>query len=167
MLLVFLVYAVQAFQETSIPEFSTPPERRWRSCAVYDEAKNRIITFGGQVKQQDAYSSDLNSYKIGNNIWEEITPQSYFVPPGMVFSELYLRSDRVLLVFYGSTFEDLSSDVYSCDLSTNVWTTVTLYGDYIPSRTLFAHTNFNYSNNEYIAIFGGITKNGVSNELFL
>ena len=141
--------------------------RRGGSSAIYDEIENRIITFGGYKIPDFIYVSDLYSYELENSTWTEITPESYFVPPGIALTKLFLRSDRILLSFYGNTYENLISEIYSYDLSTNVWTTVTLSGDYISARTEYAFTSFTYLNNEYIAIYGGLTKSGVSDELFL
>ena len=167
MRLVLFVFIAHALQKTSIPEYSIPPMRRGSSSAVYDELENRIITFGGKTMSLDQYYWDLYSYEFDENTWKEILPESYFVLPQLASSALFLRSDRILLVLYGNNHQDLSSEIYSYDLSINVWKTVALNGDYISARTQFTYTSFNYSNNEYIAIYGGITKNGVSDELFL
>ena len=81
---------------------------------------------------------------------------------------MYLRSDRTIIVLFGLKANGITSDIYSFDLVTYIWKIEYLIGDKILGRNDFGATSFiNAHNKGFIAIFGGITQNGPSNDLFL
>ena len=152
---------------STIPSTGIPPLQRYGVFAVYDELEDRIITYGG-YNDQSKYLSDIYSFYLNSSMWSEIQPESLTTPDGSYSSYMYLRSDRTLLTFFGLKHLGISSDIFSFDLVTYTWKVESLTGDKIIGRNDFAATNFISDQNvSYIAIFGGTTHNGASNELFL
>ena len=163
----FLYFIANSTTISSIPSTGIPPSQRFLVSAVYDELENRIITYGG-YDDQNGYVSDLYAFYLNSSTWSEIPFESSTIPEGPKSSYMYLRSDRTLLVFFGMKFSGISSDIYGFDLVTYRWKEEFLSGDKITGRNDFGATSFiNDQNATIIAIFGGITYNGPSNELFL
>ena len=167
-LLSLLHFKADCIDVSSIPSTGIPPMQRYAGSAVYDSLENRIITFGGCIDAQDAYLSDLYSFDLNSSIWSEILPDSLLIPDGIAQPYTYLRSNSTLLVFFGLKYSGLSSDVYSFDLISFSWKIEQLTGERILGRTGFGAAEYKNDQNEtFVAMFGGLTHSGATNELIL
>lgn len=158
---------VNALKITKIPESGSPPSRLTGSAAVYDSIMNRIITFGGIEYRNNIQVSSVLTFDLGLLIWGEIKTQSTFIPDSRELSNMHLRPDRKLLIFFGITASGISSDVYSFSLETGIWKTEDLTGDAISGRDSPGFTCFTYSGIEYVSFFGGLTINGLDDNLYM
>ena len=164
----FLYFIAYSIDISYIPSTGNPPSQRYGVSSVYDELENRIIIYGGYSSKSDTYLSDLYIFDLNSFTWLEILPDSSTIPEGLEASYMYLRSDRTLLIFFGLRYSGVSADVYSFNLITHYWKLESLTGDLIKGRKDFGATEYiNYQNESFIAIFGGMTYSGSSNELFL
>ncbi|OMJ94599.1 hypothetical protein SteCoe_2248 [Stentor coeruleus] len=166
MLLIFLAI-VQGFKISKIPESGTPPTRKYGSKAVYDPETNQIIIFGGYSVSQGIYVSNLDTFNLTGGFWDKIYPQSAFVPPGLKSSGIFLRNDRKIFVVFGEKSDGISSDTYSFNLDTRIWKQEYLSGYPIPGLKYFSYTSFTFSSNTYLALFGGASHIGRSNNIYL
>ena len=151
---------------SKIPSVDTPPQGSSVAAVVYYEAKNQLIIFGGYIIETNEYLSKLYSFSLSNASWSEIHPESNFSPPGITIANLAIYSNT-LYVFYGQKDTGCSADVFSFNLVSLAWKIEYLQGDIINGRYKNAFTTFKKNNTDYIAIFGGLTHLGKSNELFL
>ena len=163
----FFLYIAYALDVSIIPSTGTPPNSLIKAGACYDKLYNRIIVFGGYSIIAQSFASDLLWFDLSNNLWGEIITQSYISPPGLDGNQIYLRNDRSLFVFFGNMEDTISSEVFRFNLNTSSWSVETLSGDPLIGRSDYAFCEFEYLNKEYVAIFGGLTMNGVDNLLFL
>ncbi|OMJ94323.1 hypothetical protein SteCoe_2523 [Stentor coeruleus] len=161
-----LLSIVSSIKVTKIPESGNPPTRLSGSSAVYDPILNRIITFGGFEYSSLEKISAIFTFNLNFLEWDEIKPQSTFIPDGHSSSYLYLRPDRTLLIFFGLTSSGISSEVYSFNLNTRKWKSEELTGDSILGRDHPGFTSFTYLSINYIAFFGGQTSMGIEDSLY-
>lgn len=166
-MLILLLSLVVAIEYSKIPSTGSPPSRTTAASAVYDPMINRIITFGGFNYQLNSVSSALNSFSLETLTWGEISPHSKVVPPGLESTQLYLRSDRKLFVFYGSGTSGTSNEIYCFNLLTFLWTVQETTGDTVYGRDHFAFTSYEYEGENFVAIFGGLTQFGLDMNLYL
>jgi hypothetical protein len=162
-----LVPIVVAIDYLKIPTTGSSPSRTTASAAVYDPIDNIIITFGGFNYQLNAMSSALKTFSLQTLTWGELTPHSNLIPPGLESTQLYLRSDRKLFVFFGSSTAGTSNEIYCFNLKNFIWTIQELTGETIYGRDHFGFTSFEYNGDNYVAIFGGLTHKGLDNTLYL
>lgn len=155
------------FELAKIPSTGSPPSRLSGAAAIYDFPENRIITFGGFDYQLNQYSSELKTFSLDSLEWGFLTVHSNIVPLGLEFSQMYLREDRKLFIFFGTSSIGTSNDVYSFDLITYSWKLEELNGYRILGPTRFGFSSFNYNNTNYVGIFGGLTANGLDHNLYL
>lgn len=156
-----------AFEITKIPLTGSPPSRLSGSTAVYDELKNQIITFGGFDYQLNQYSSELKTFNLTSLEWGILTVHSSIVPPGLESAQMYLREDRKLFVFFGSSSIGTSNEVFSYDLLRYVWKIEELIGYRMLGTFRPGFTPFNYNSTNYVGIFGGLTADGLDHNLYL
>ena len=152
---------------SQIPVSGTPPPHLYYSSAIFDSSNSRILTYGGFNSDLNSISSSLYSFNILNNTWQRQLPMYSDTTLSLKSHRLYLRSDQTILLFFGETSTQISSGVYSFNLNTYLWTVEKLTGDPVSGRTNFAFTHFTYLGTDYVAIFGGLAKEGLSNDLFM
>ena len=164
-LLWFIIYGMNV---TLIPSTGTPPVQKYEWASVYDEKEHRIITFGGYDNTNNEFLSDLYYFDLNSLEWYYIISSSSEVPKGRFSSYMYLRSDRVLLIFFGQRYDGITSDVFSFDLTTHSWKLESLTGDKVAERCNFGADYFTNNQNEtFVAFYGGITQSEISSDLFL
>ena len=152
---------------TKIPSTGNPPNRRFLTSTVIDKTLNRLISFGGYDTVLQSYVSSLITFDLNTNSWGEIFSESSTTPQNSMETIVHIRSDRKILLLFGENDSGISSGVYTFDLTTYYYQIEFLRGDPILGRTYSASTSFTYLNTSYLAIFGGVTRNGVENDLYL
>ena len=162
-----LIFLVQGMDITKIPSTGNPPNRRFLTSTAIDKALNRLISFGGFDTVLQSYVSSLITFDLNTNSWGEIFPESLIIPQSSMATIVYIRSDRKMLLLFGENDSGISSGVYTFDLTTYYYRIEYLLGDPILGRTHSASTSFTYLNASYLALFGGVTRNGVENDLYL
>ncbi|OMJ79590.1 hypothetical protein SteCoe_20359 [Stentor coeruleus] len=167
MLILFPCLIVQAFIISKIPPSGPAPNPMLKSKATYLPNTKEILLFGGQDVSTSEYKSTLYTFNIESLVWGEIIPQSYENPPGLIYAEIFLVSENKILVFFGEMKNAISSKVYSFDLKTKIWNTEQLSGDNIIGRVSYACSDFYYKGVKYLAIYGGLTSNGIDDSFYI
>ena len=167
MLCLLLVKISVILELTHIPISQAPPPSNYLSSAVYDPVKDRILTYGGADASSSTLISSMNSFSLATNSWESPIPIRSPITTALSSHKLYLRSDQKILIFFGVNSQGISSDVFSFDLNTYRWNSEILTGDPLSGRINFGFTSFVYIDCSYIAIFGGLSVEGMNNDLFL
>ena len=165
MFLLIFLHFTWSLKFEKIPKSSNPPDKFYIPGLVLDPVLSRIIYFGMKNSQRNIFENTLYTFDLINLTWDTITPESEFIPSPLGSPFLYLRSDRILLSIFGCNDRGYIGDVYAFNLTSNRWSTLEL--SQLPGRSYFAATSFVHDDKELIAFFGGYTKTGVSNELYL
>lgn len=166
-MLIFICIVIKAFEISTVPISGSPPAPMIRSKAAFNPDSNEIIIFGGQDSITLEFKCTLYTFNIESLIWGEIIPESYESPPGLAFSEIFLREDKKLLIFFGIMKYSISGNVYSFNLETKIWALEKLTGDNIEGRVYYASKDYYYNGVRYLAIFGGLTSKGIDDNLFM
>lgn len=165
MLYFVLIGICAGFKYEMIPNTGNPPDKFYVPGAVLDSQLNRIIYFGMKNVVKNSYDNTLYTFDLVSLTWDTIIPESEFVPKPLGNSFLYLRSDRILLSILGCNDEGYVGDVYAFNLTSSAWSVLNV--SHIPGRCFYAGTAFVHDDKELIAFYGGYTRNGLSNELYL
>ena len=166
--MIFLLLLIaEGFDISKIPASGVPPSRRFQTLTVFDADLNRLITFGGYDAGVNSYLSSITTFDLTTYTWGIISPESSLNPPPSGPVGVFLTSNRKLLTFFGQNTAGLSSDVYSFDLNTYSWRNEILTGDLILGRGASGFVAFTYLNTDYVAIYGGLTRNGLDTNLYL
>ena len=167
MLCLLLVKIAVSLELSHIPISQAPPPSNYLSSAVYDPVNDRILTYGGMDASSSTLISSMNSFSLATNSWESPIAITSPITTALSSHKLYLRSDQKILIFFGVNSQGISSDVFSFDLNTYRWNSEILTGDPLSGRFNFGFTSFVYLNCRYVAIFGGLSVEGMNNDLFL
>ena len=167
LLIIQLLFLTQSFKISTIPPQGPPPPLLYSSASVYDELTNCIIIIGGINSETNTETSEIHRFNLTSNKWDEILPESEFVPSGFSFHSLTLAYDRVIYVFLSSSGSRFISNLLTFDLKRNIWETKQLTGEIISGRKQCGFVNFNYQNINYVAIIGGYDNNGYDSSLYL
>ena len=144
---------------------SSPPQLIYTS-SVFIPSKNRIVVFGGE-KSSGSFSSSLYYFDLSTSTWGEYDCSSLDPPPGLSQSHLFLTPDSKLLLLFGKTSKGLSSSIFSFDFNSKSWSRANLTGDSIQASVGSSSCSYNFNGNKFFAIFGGITSNGLTDELYM
>ena len=166
-MLPFLFLLTEAFDLFTIPSTGDPPSRRFQTSTVLDADLNQLITYGGYDPSSNTLLSSLATFNLTSKTWGTLTAESSLTPPSTQTRGIFIRSDRKMIFFFGETQSGITSDTYSFDLTTHIWENQFLTGDTILGRSMYAFCVFTYLNITYASIFGGITRNGIDNSLYL
>ena len=166
MILFYLIIPTLSIIFENIPSTGPLPALFDTSGIVYDEITNTLIIFGGKNVIESTYTNKLITFSLDSLTWSELYPESFFMPLPISSPITYLRSDRILLSIFGLTDAGYISDLIAYNLSSNSWSLLN-YEKKTLGRTQASYDTFAWNNTEYIIIFGGITINGASHDLFL
>lgn len=166
MLLLICIIA-ESIEILTAPISGPSPPALIRTKAAFNPETNEIIIFGGQDATTLKFKNTLHTFNIESLVWGMITSQTYESPPGLASAEIFLTVDKKILVFFGTMKSAISSNVYSFTLTTKKWAVETLSGDYIDGRVNYACNDYYYKGIRYLAIFGGLTSDGIDNNLYL
>lgn len=162
-----LLFLAQAYEVLKIPSTGPPPVKRIALSTVYDAYTNQLFVFGGYNNILSEFQSTVHTFSLTSYTWGEILPQSLINPNGFSESCSYIRPDRTILFFFGENEFGISSDIYSFSLETYSWKIEVLTGDPILGRTGASCASFEYENEDYMVVFGGLNVNGKNNDLFM
>lgn len=166
-MLLFICIIVESIEISSIPISGPSPPALIKTKATFNPDTNEIIIFGGQDAATLKFKNTLYTFNVESLVWGEIASQTNESPPGLASAEIFLTIDKKILVFFGTMKNAISSNVYSFTLTTKKWAIETLTGDYIDGRVNYACNDYYYKGIKYLAIFGGLTSDGIDNNLYL
>ena len=168
MIFLFFLFLHSALSYTlsKIPPTHTPPNLFYSCGAAYDPVSNSLLAFGGWNEVESKYMNTLVSFSLSTLQWETIFPKSLYVPPPLCAPVLFLRSDRMLLSFFGISSNGYISDLLLFNLTSESWTVAPMV-KLVPARAHPTYTDLQLKGVEYLAVFGGFTENGISNDLYL
>lgn len=165
--LIDLLILVHSLKVEKVSNFGSPPPPQINPSSSYSAESNQIFVFGGENLGNSIYSSSLYLFDLNDSTWEELIPSSSFTPEGLILSRSFIQNQKKLIVFFGRTINDISSEVYSFDLETLIWLTDEFTGDSIKSSVKGGQCLFEFNSTKYFGIFGGITSSGKSEDLYL
>ena len=145
----------------NIPFYKTPPPSVYLSSSVYDEKLNQIITIGGTNAITDSQKPDINIFDLNSKTFKKLYMLSDYEPKSFSSQVMFLRNDRKILLF------GFNSGIYSFSLENFAWSIETTTGDLLADFSSFGYTDFFMNGIQYIALFGGTSEYGASNNLFL
>lgn len=163
----FSVVSAFEFQLSRLPSYGTPPKPMTNVAAAYNNETNEIFVFGGQNLETEQYSSTIFKFSLDTLVWDEVYCGSDLKPPGLMSAIVLMQSSTKLLVLFGNTFNEISSECYSFDFNILTWEIVKLKGDQIIGRVKSAYHEFEYNSTRHLALYGGTTFTGESSEIFL
>lgn len=142
----------------------TRPLRRCLHHAVYDAANNRMLLYGGCASGFGPCPlADLWSFDLNTNRWVELdSPER---PParqhyGMTFDTVHNR-----LILFGGSGNELLNDTWFYDVPSGQWRAATVEGTLPNPRSRLESAYA--SDRGQTFFFGGLTDNGLSNELWM
>lgn len=166
--MLFLILLIaEAFYLSKIPGEGVPPSRRYQTLTVFDAVLNRLITFGGYETSTNSFLSSITTFDLTTYTWGIISHESTLSPPPSSPAGICITSSRKLIIFFGESVAGMSSDVYSFDLISYSWRNEELTGDPILGRGAAGFTTLMYLGTDYVAIYGGLTRNGLDTNLYL
>lgn len=155
------------FELSRVPVNGSSPKGLSKPTAVYCNYTDEILIFGGQEIESQQYSSSIFSFNLQTFTWGEVVYGSDFRPPGLIFAQAFMQSYNKMIVMFGTTVNEISSKCFSFDLDAKTWQLEELKGDKVYGRIASAYCEFEYNYVKYLAVYGGVTINGESDELFL
>ena len=140
-MILLVLFIAEAFDISKIPASGVPPSRRYQTLTVFDVELNRLITFGGYDAGKNSFLSYITTFDLTTYTWGIISPESSLNPPPTSPVGVCLTSNRKLLIFFGQSVAEISSDVYSFDLISYSWRNEILTGDRILGRSASGFMN--------------------------
>lgn len=166
-LLTFYTSKVLSTNLTLIPQSGPSPPRMIRASATYYPGKDQILIFGGALDEYKKILSTLWYFNLKSLEWGEYFPQSSIIPPGLYSSLVFLGKDEKLYVLYGKKKDSISSELFSFNFKDLRWSIEELRGDYMQATYDSASCGFNYNNESFLAVYGGLTTYQPSEDLYL
>jgi N-acetylneuraminic acid mutarotase len=105
---------------TKLEPAGTVPPARVEGATAYDPTTRRLMLFGGVVPNVE-FLNDMWAYDPAANTWKELKP-SGTLPPGRSSKMVYDPSTGRMLMFGGSSEEEILNDIWAYDLTANTWT---------------------------------------------
>ncbi len=141
---------------TNMSPATNPPASEWHQMA-YDSGDDKIVLFGGHVSGTGSSWVNHNEtwvYDYNANTWTDMDP--ILAPPAFSGGTMAYDSESDLLVVFGGWpnggIDDLISETWTYDLSSNTWTNVTT--DTQPGPRSWATMTYD-SESDLIVFFGG------------
>ena len=156
----------------NIPDTKTPPNRRHGSALALDPIQNSLFVYGG-FEDSNEYFDDMWRFDLDTQTWEEILSPSSLTPGPRSYSYMqFLSNRRLLLLFGGSTVKGPISDLWLFDLDNYLvrfiqWHQVSSPDSILPSSVYSSKASFEINGKEYLAVYGGIYRDGISNRLYM
>lgn len=143
----------------------TPPSSRSRPSAIYDSSSYRMVLFGGR-KDWTGYFNDVwvLTLEPGNERWEEIHTSGVSPLPRMSASAIYDGDGQKMIIFGGADSSQYFDDVWSLDLASFIWQSLTPTGT--PPAPRHSATAIYDSLESCMIIFGGKDGKGLFNDLW-
>jgi len=150
------------FSWSQITPVGTPPSVRSGQASVYADqvsSNRRMVIFGGvsgNTFLNDTWVLKLN----GTPTWEHIFPTGQIPSPRTEASAVYYYPSNTVLLFGGMLADgSVSNELYSLNLTTNIWTKETIQGAKPAARWNHSAAISPYQDQQMI-IFGGRGANG-------
>ena len=140
-----------------IPSYGYPSQQSLYS--TISSNSHLIYTFGGTDGKD--YSNKLTIFNLETSIWTEMIPSSDSIPSARINSLSFIYNDT-FYIYGGQTKTSLKNDLWSYNISTNIWTSHTQTGS-IPSPRIQSSLVLSSSS---LYLFGGDTSSGPSTALF-
>ena len=169
-ILIFFLRLSQSIPISYIPERGIPPSQRLYPVMDYYEASNILIIFSGL--DSEGPQSDLWSYDLSTNVWEQIVPTDNRIPgncypvPRTSSSCFASRLSHSFYIFGGLSASGPLNDLWAYQIDNHKWTEIQTQNAPAP-RSLFGYTRFDDGLHEYFAVYGGSKAAGADNHLFM
>lgn len=131
-----------------------PPSGRWLDAAIYDSARDRLVTFGGEDGASPDYLDDAFALSLsGSPAWSDVGLPA--VPTPRAFhSAIYDAAHKRMIVFGGATSTSNFNDTWGLPLEGKpVWTQIQTVGT--PPLPRHAHSAIYDPRRDRMIVFGG------------
>ena len=159
--LLSILVLVSSIQLNPIPSTLSPPNMLLRYSAVYDEVGSQILTIGGSDPKTFKNLKSIISFNLTTLKFKTITYMSKMNFEEISGNQLFMRRDRKIFSFgFSPGCNSLNPENYE-------WRTENLGGDPFPTLVDFSSTSYEKEGVQYVAIFGGISLESLSNDLYM
>lgn len=165
--LFFSLISISYSKNYYIPSTKTPPASRGGGILVHISSTNAFITFGGFAGK--TFYGDTWAFYPNTQHWEEIIPISESSPcniqtaPRIYYGGFSSTLNEKFYIFGGKTLLGLKNDFWEFNPKSSRWSYIETKNP--PSiRQGFAYTSYIKDGNEYFAMFGGESQDGLKND---
>lgn len=166
MIVFVLLGAVYSFELRQLPISRSTPSKMIHSTSAYNKSHKTIYTFGGEQVDR-SLSNSLRAFNVQYGYWDDIEPFTIFKPPGLSMAKSFFRTNNQFYVLFGKSDEGISEHIYVFDSDLKTWKQDYLTGDFILPSIKAADCSYTYDFIEYIALYGGISKDGISDTFYM
>ena len=146
------------------PTSDAKPLKRCLHTLIYEAAADRMILFGGCSSGfGPCPQGDLWAFDLKTTTWTELTADGAAPAARSDASLVYEAAAQMLFLFGGKTEQGASAETWSYVLESNVW--MQLEQADSPSARSSQATSYD-SQTRRVMIFGGLTANGSSADLW-
>ena len=156
----------ESIELTQSPASNQSPSRMIHSTTSGFHLDSKLYIFGGQ-ESDGSTSSSLYSFDISSNTWKEVNHLGAFKPPGLYNCKSFISRNTQFYVLYGKNEFGISENVYVFNLNSLLWSLSYLKGDKISHSILHAECSFQIKSVEYLALYGGISKDGITDSFYM
>jgi hypothetical protein len=171
-LFAFSIFSSESLSVTNIPSTRTPPNRRKQPAVTYDPNSDSIFIYGG-FQSADEFFDDMWRFDLKSKTWEEIHSPSPLTPGPRIESRMkVLKDERSILMYGGSTMKGPISDLWLFDIENfmvrfSQWQPVYSQGFKPPASYNSGSVFYQHNSKEYFAYYGGSSRKGIHNGLFM
>ena len=159
--LFFILELVSCIHLNPIPSTLSPPNMLLRYSAVYDEVGTQILTIGGSDPTTFKNLKSIISFNLTTLKFKTITLMSKMNFEEISGNQLFMRKDRIIFSFgFSPGCNSLNPENYE-------WRTESLGGDPFPALVDFSSVSYEKEGIQYVAIFGGVSVEYLSNNLYM
>ena len=139
---------------TNITPSSGPkPLKRCLHDAIFDEANNRMLLFGGCSSGfGPCPQGDLWTFNLANHTWAELQPASETPSARGNPALIYDAANKQMFLFGGATTQ-ATDDTWRCDVTTQTWKSLSIQGKMPLAR--WSHDAVIDTTSRRLLIFGG------------
>lgn len=162
---------------TALSPTGTPPAGRYDHSAVYDEANNRMIIFGGAEGNASPCANDVwvltnATGKTGTPAWLQLAPSGTVPSPRGGIGAGYDPNTNSMIIYGGhNCFAVLPGEVWVLSDAnglggTPVWTQLSPAGGGPGGREINGGVAYDSANNRLV-VFGGASTSGDNNDVWV
>ena len=152
---------VSSMTITSIPDYLSPPKSIVRSTAVYDEIGDQIITIGGFDLTTSESKDMIVSFNLTSRKFSTIVPVSKFVFGVASGHRIFMGKGRRIISL------GFMAGCYSFNLNSRIWKIEEISGQTFPGIVDFGSIQYKFSEQNFIAVFGGQDLSNIKNDLYM
>ncbi|OMJ74118.1 hypothetical protein SteCoe_27038 [Stentor coeruleus] len=144
-----------------LPSWNSSPEAREGSILDYNPDLNSIILYGGSTP--DSFFNDIWTFSINDYIWSKLYINQAYSPDPSAYGQGWINKNSFYMMG-GVSFKGLCTEIWKFSFVSYTWQRLTIEGTQ-SFRSHAGFIKFKYSDENYVAIFGGFSMTGLDNTL--